>query len=142
MHITKTKSTLRVAATSSVIALALSANPLTIKDADAYGMVSRADCGFLNVLESITYTVFPWEFDDYLYVISDQWTRYYWEPYWTYRGRYQDGWDTVHVRAGEFFAYTNQEAGYVNGYHYSWTGGATTYEGGTNAGSCNLTNWY
>jgi len=106
----------------------------------AYGKVSRAGCGYLNVLESITYTVFPSESDDYLYTQSYWWKRQNGQN-WINLGQHDDGWDTIHTRAGSFFAYTNAYAGYVIGDHWSWDG-AVRYQGRTTAGDCNLTNWY
>lgn len=115
----------------------------TAQKTHAYGTVSRAGCGQLGVLESITYTVFPSESNDYLYVISRQWTRYNGQP-WTFRGEFHDGWDTVHTRAGQFYVLSNvfSQAGYVFGYHYVYKNGVTTRVARTQAGDCNLYNWY
>lgn len=139
-----TKSHFKKFSRLSAAALLITAGQFVPNSAHAYGTVSRANCGSLAVLESITYTVFPWEFDDYLYVNSQQWTRFGWQPYWTYRGMFSDGWDWGHARAGEFFAFSYWEAGYVVGDHYSYPSDTSTvtYAGRTIAGDCNLFSWY
>jgi hypothetical protein len=141
MNIPFTKKWTRVVS-GIVLALACSMSPFLAKDAAAYGTLSRADCGFLGVMESVTYTVFPSEFGDWLDTWSHAYVRDRSATYWTFYNQYHSGWSNIRAYAGEWFATNYNQIGYVYGWHYYGTGGPAVFIGMTSAGDCNISVWY